>query len=64
MPKGRCCPAMVPYSKADTPQASKVLIQQRVYTSCYSRTRELLKAPIGIPPKPKSPGVPAEGGEK
>eukprot|EP00969_Alexandrium_andersonii_P343681 15191125-Alexandrium_andersonii.AAC.1 len=42
----------------------KVLIQQRVYNSCYTRMRELRKVAVGIPPKPKAPSAPADGGEK
>eukprot|EP00969_Alexandrium_andersonii_P268231 11853094-Alexandrium_andersonii.AAC.1 len=64
VPEGRYCPVMVPYSKADTPNGLKVLIQQRVYSSCYTRVRELRKVPVGIPPKPKAPSAPADGGEK
>eukprot|EP00969_Alexandrium_andersonii_P119457 5281657-Alexandrium_andersonii.AAC.1 len=55
---------MVPYSKSDTPNGLAVLIQQRVYTSCYTRMRELRDVPVGIPPRPKTPSAPADGGEK
>eukprot|EP00969_Alexandrium_andersonii_P041764 1831665-Alexandrium_andersonii.AAC.1 len=72
IPPGRYCPALVPYSKSDTPRASTLLVRQRVYSSCYNRSRELLHKPIGIPPAPKDPSLQdvvaqrksAEGGEK
>eukprot|EP00969_Alexandrium_andersonii_P303665 13424542-Alexandrium_andersonii.AAC.1 len=64
VPQDRYCPVMVPYSKADTQDGMAVLVQQRVYSSCYTRMRELRAAPTGIPPKPKGPPASADGGEK
>eukprot|EP00969_Alexandrium_andersonii_P306223 13537184-Alexandrium_andersonii.AAC.1 len=58
IPDGRYRPALVPYSKIDTQEATRLLVHQRVYSSCYSRSRELLSKPMGIPPIPKDPKLP------
>eukprot|EP00969_Alexandrium_andersonii_P024830 1084237-Alexandrium_andersonii.AAC.1 len=63
-PSDRYRPAMVPDSRSDSPAAAKLLVHQRVFSSCYTRTGELRTEPVGIPPKPKAPGPPAEGGAK
>eukprot|EP00969_Alexandrium_andersonii_P001933 85588-Alexandrium_andersonii.AAC.1 len=39
------------------------MIRQRVYTSSHDSMRAPRSAPFGVPPRPKTEGAPAEGGE-